>query len=247
MAWDTILIDGTDVETATRFAVDHDGFHGTPPMRGELPTFPGVDGETNVDQPFGPTVFPLQLMLLGEDVTTANDEMRTLRRLCKPGGTVTLTKQMAFTSGDESHIATGKLRNILVSQPSPESFLAVVEFSILEGVWYGTSTSTTSLSSGLNTPNIGGDVRTKNMTITLTGGTTPQLVNNTTGFALSFNGAMGSPVVIDVLNATATQGATDVSDLLTHTQGLPFALAPGTNQIALFGFGSGSITYTRAY
>lgn len=243
----TVLVDGTDIATATRFEEDKDGYYALPPLRGDLPTFPGVDGETNADQPFGSFVFPQHLILSNASVAAANDEFRTLKRLCKPGATVTLTKRTTFGSGDEDVTATAKLHDIQRSRINPVVVRCVVEWSILSGVWYATSTSSVSLVNGANTPTITGEVRTKNMTVTLTGGTTPSLVNSTTGHALTFTGSMGSPVTINVLNGTATQSATDVSDFLTHTQVLPFALAPGSNSITLSGGGSASITYTPAY
>lgn len=246
MVWDTILVDGTDILTATRFEEDRDGYYALPPLRGELPTYPGIDGETNTDQPYGPTVFTQHLVLNGASYTGANDEWRTLVKLCKPGQTVTLTKQMSFGTGNESYTALAKLRDIQRARINPVTARCVVEWSILDGVWYG-ATLTRGLSNGLNTVTLSGEITTKSMTITLTGGTTPTLRNATLDYDLSFSGSMGSAVVIDVLNGTATQSSTDVSEFLTWTRSVPFALGVGTNSIILSGGGSASIDYDPAY
>jgi hypothetical protein len=248
MAWDTVLVDGTDILTATRFETDHEGYYAFPNQRGELLTYPGIDGETNVDQPFGPTVFPMHLVLLGADQIAANDEMRTLRRLCKPGRTVTLTKRMAYSTGNESLTATGKLKTMLSSEAGDgTAFLVAVEFSILSGVWYGTPVTTSTLTTGSNSVTGSGDTRTQRMTITLTGGTDPHLLNAVGGHSVAFSGSMGSPVVIDVEAGTAMQGATDVSQYLTWSKVAFFRINAGVQTITLTGGGTASISYSPAY
>lgn len=247
MPTDTILVDGVDIIASTRWEEDRDGYYAIPPARGDLITYPGVDGETNTDQPFGPTVFTQHLMLEGASYTAANDEWKTLVRLCKPGGTVLLTKRMSFVSGgDQDYTAVAKLRDIQRSRVNPVLSRCVVEWSLLDGVWYAPAV-TTSLSSGLNSPSISGAVRTKRMTITLTGGTTPTLVNSTTGHQLHFNGTMSASVIIDVENGTATRSGVDVSEALTWTKLSPFALLPAGNDLVLSGGGTASISYSPAY
>lgn len=242
----TILIDGTDIATTARIVKQWEGVHDTATLRGNLVTYPGADGETDTDQPFGPTILGLGLVLLGSTITTFNDQYQTLRRLCRPGGTVTLTKQLDLTAGTQSYTATCKLRRCTPSQLSPSAYAVALEFSVLDGVWHG-SQVTQAISNGSNTPSISGELRTKRMTITLTGGTTPTLTNSTTGHSLHFNGTMSAPVIIDVENGTATRSSADVSEALTWTKLSPFALLPGTNTIVLAGGGSASIAYYPAY
>jgi hypothetical protein len=243
----TVLVDGTDLATATRFEEDRDGYYAIPQLRGERPVFPGVDGDTDIEQDYATLVFPQHLVLHNASVAEANDEFRTLKKLCKPGQTVTLTKRTTFTGGDEDVTATAKLRDIQRSRINPVTARCVIEWDILDGVWYG-ATDTRSLSNGLNSVlGVLGDVRTKRMTITLTGGTTPTLTNFTLGYALTYSGSMSSPVTIDVLAGTATQSSTDVSQYLSWTKAVPFALRPGTNSIGLTSSGSGSITYYPAF
>lgn len=244
----TILVDGTDLQTTARIMKQWEGVHDTAPQRGQLLTYPGLDGETNVDQPFGPTILGLGLLLRGgsTQVTGFNDQYRTLRRLCKPGRTVTLTKTLNYTGGDESVTATAKLRSMTPSQLTPADYLVAVEFSILSGVWYG-SAVTASLSNGSNSVTGQGDTRTHRMTITLTGGTSPNLLNGVGGHSVHFSGSMGSPVVIDVEAGTAMQGATDVSQYLTWSKTQLFRINAGVQTIVLSGGGSASISYSPAF
>jgi hypothetical protein len=244
----TILVDGTDLQTTARIMKQWEGVHATAPMRGQLLTYPGIDGETNVDQPFGPTILGLGLLLRGgsSEVTGFNDQYRTLRQLCKPGRTVTLTKTLAYTGGDVSVTATAKLRSMTPSQLTPADYLVAVEFSILSGVWYGTPV-VASLSNGANSVTGSGDTRTQRMTITLTGGTDPHLLNAVGGHSVAFSGSMGSPVVIDVEAGTATQGATDVSQYLTWSKVAFFRINAGVQTITLTGGGTASISYSPAY
>jgi hypothetical protein len=251
MVWDTLLVNGTDLSTAvlgTRKFQVWEGIHTTTIPRGQDPSFAGIDGETFVDRPFPAGVLSLGLIVRGSsDVTGFNDAYRELRRLCPPDEPLTLTRRLSYTSGNESHTTTARLRAMTPSQLSPADYRVALEFTLLEALWYGTS-SVIALSSGVNT-GVGaqGDVRSQKMTITLTGGTTPGLSNAATGHELDFTGSMSSPVVIDVLNQTATQGATDVSQYLTWTKSVPFALRSGVQQILVSGGGTASISYSPAY
>ena len=241
--YDTVLIDSTDVQTSTRVIDNRDGSYLGPEGRGDLLTYPGRDGNTNTDQPFGPFVFPFGVLLTGSSFTGLNDEYRLLRQLCKPGRTVTLTKRMAYTAGNEAYTATAKLLRITPNRRSPVTMRALVEFTVLDGLWYGSSAT---VSTG--SVSVLGDVRTQRMVVTLSGAGTGAhtLTNSTNGWALTYTGSVATAVDIDVLAQTATQGASDVSGNLTWTRAMPFRLDPGTNSLSLSA-GSASIAYYPAY
>lgn len=240
--WDTLLINGTDIATTNRIVQVRDGFYEGPEARGGLLTLPGKDGETNVDQPFGPTVFSIGLFVQGSSFTTLNDEYRTLRQLCAAGRTVTLTKQTAYTAGNETYTATAKLIRVTPNRLSPIAMKAVVEFSVLDGLWYATP-----LTVSTGTVSVAGDVRTQRMTVTLAGsGTNPTLTNSTNGWALTYTGSTATSTVIDTEAMTAFQGATNVSQNLSWTKLFPFRLDPGSNTLTCSS-GTASIAYSPAY
>lgn len=241
---DTILVDGVDVASAARIVKVWEGVHVGAEQRGELLTYPGRDGQVDVDQPFDATVLSLGLIVRGGsgEVTGFNDQYRTLRRLCKPGKTVTLTKQLSYSTGNEEYTATGKLLRITPGQLTPADYRAVVEFLNLDGLWYGAPTAI-----GTGAVTVAGDVRTQRMTITLTGaGSSKTLTNTTNGWSLTYAGTTASSVVIDVEAMTATQGGVDKSSLLSWTKGMPMRLEPGANTLTISA-GAAAISYRPAF
>jgi hypothetical protein len=241
---DTIKVDGTDLQTAARVLQVWEGVHQTPALRGSLIEFPTKDGSTDADQPFGSSVLGIGLMVQGgsSEVTGFNDQYRTLKRLCKPGRTVTLTKELSYTTGNESYTQTAKLRSLSPQQQSPADYKVLVEFTLLDGLWFGSAVTI-----GAGTSTVTGDVRTRRMTVTISGGSSPKTVTNSTnGWALTYTGSTATAVVIDVENMTATQGASDVSGNLSWTRDFPMQLEAGSNTLAISS-GTLSIAYQPAF
>jgi hypothetical protein len=238
-------VGGTDLELAgVRLMEVIEGAHAIPASRGDLPVFDGIDGVTDAEQPFEANTLSFGLLVNGGTRVGLNDALRTLRRLVKPGSTVTMTRELTYTSGTETHTATAKFAGLDHSQWTPSVYRVVLRMLILDGVWYG-SAVTQAIANGNNTVTGVGDVRTHKMVITLTGGTTPTLFNS--GYWVHFSGPMTSPVVIDTEAGTATQGATDVSEFLTWNQINIFQVKSGSHIIALTGGGSASISYEPAF
>lgn len=245
--YETILIDGTDIKVpGKRLLRVWEDVLETPLLRGDDLTVTDADGQDSVDErPFD--AFNLNIQLVLKDATDAlyNEARRVLTRMCKPDGTVTLTRRLAYTAANEEHTATARY----LSGLKPSAMFAMVDsdltlvFKVLDGFWSGpTDTVTTGAVTVL------GDVRTRRMTITFTGGTNPTLTNSTTGDSVTWTGTVGgTPVVVDVETMTATQGGTDVSGALTWARTFPMTLAAGTNNLSLTGGGSVSTSYTPAY
>lgn len=240
---DTIKVDGTDVQTAARILQVWEDVHSTPDLRGSLIEFPTRDGSINVDQPFSSKILGIGLLVRGgaPDVTGFNDQYRTLRRLCKPGRTVTLTKELSYSTGNEVYTQLAKLRSLSPKQETPADYRVLVEFTLLDGLWFG---SAVVIAAGTST--VTGDVRTRRMTITLSAGTNPTVTNSTNGYALTYTGSTATAVVIDVENMTATQGASDVSGNLTWTKDFPMQLEAGSNTLAISS-GTLSVSYQPAF
>lgn len=238
------LIDGVDLEVAgTRLMQVIEGAHVMAEMRGDLITYPGKDGQVFVDRPFDSCVVSFGLAVVGPTRSGFNDALQTLRRLIKPGRTVTMSRVLQYSGGPGTHtcLATyaGGLEPV---QVSPGTFRMVLRMLNLDGLWYG-STGTFTAGAGIT---VLGDVRTRRMTITLSGGTNPTLTNSTNGWALTYTGSTSTSVVIDVENMTATQGASDVSGNLSFTKDWPMQLEAGSNSFVCSS-GSASITYYPAF
>lgn len=243
MADVSFLVNGTDLEVAgVRFMEVIEGAHDTPLSRGDLPVYPGRDGARDVDQPFEASILSLGLVVNGGTRQGFNDAYRTLRRLVKPGKTVTLTRNLSYTTGAESHTAAAKFAGLTPAQIAPGVFRMVLKFLILDGVWYGPAETI-----GAGTVTVKGDVRTQRMTITLPGGVAgPTVTNSTNGYAFTFSGTLATPTDIDNETAQAIRGGIDVSDALTWTKTLPFRLEAGSNTITITS-GTVSIEYRPAY
>lgn len=243
----TYLIDGTDIRIAgQRLLRDVDGLYAMGGLRGDDLIVTDADGASWLDErPFDPFTLPLPLTLRGGTEAGFNDLLRTLRRLVKPDQTVTLTRRLAFGSGNEDHTALARYESGLPPQMAPGIVEADLTLSLkqLDGIWYG---STTTITTG--TVTVLGDVRTHRMTVTFTGGTNPTLTNTTTGDSLTWTGTVGgTPIVVDNEAFTALQGASDVSGALDWSRTYPMTLRAGSNVLAVTGGGTVSIDYKPAY
>lgn len=243
--YDTILFDGTDIKVAgVRWIEAWDGALVAAGLRGDNVQIPNVDGEDWVAKPFDAYALGIGLVLTTAAIQNFNDAYRTLKRLVKPDGTVTLTRQLSYSTGNESHTALAEYVSGL--EPALTGLgtgRMVLTMKILEGLWYG---SAVTIGTGAST--IAGDVRTRRMTVTFTSGTNPTLTNSTTGETLTWTGSPGGGgVVIDVEARTAMQGVTDVSSALSWSGDFPMTLHAGSQTLALSGGGSVSVAYQPAY
>lgn len=242
--WETVLIDGVDISLAgVRIIEVWDGAHEVPGERGGPVPYPGRDGATDTDGAFDPYPLRLGLRLEGSSLLTGfNDVHRALKQLCKVGRVVTLTRRLSYSTGQESHTALGRyLSGLGPTLPTPAKGKLMLAFNVLDGVWHGPSAT---LGTGAITAL--GDVRTHRMTITLSGGTNPQLTNSGTGHSMTYTGSTSTPVVVDVEAMTATQGGADVSANLSWSRAMPFRLNPGSQNVSVSS-GSASISYQPAY
>lgn len=257
MTVDTVLVDGVDLASAGRIIKVWEGVHETAPLRGDLITIPGRDGLIDADRPFGALPFSLGLLIRGgaPDVTGFNDAWRALKAIVKPDRLVTLTRRLSFSTGNEDHTAPARLLgNIPPSQQTPADYRIVLTWLLLSGFWEGPATTLASTPRSATTAVTAvGDVRSRHMTITLSGSTGGliELENHTNGTLLSYNAETSShDVVIDVLNQRATQNGTDVSEHLNWTSTQAFQLEAGSNSIEFSGGSSGStvaVSYRPAW
>jgi phage-related protein len=242
MARDTLLIDGTDISTTARILAGDSDWLASPDLKGSLALFPAADGEVNSDQPFAPFSFPVRLQIIAATPTALNDEYRTLKRLCKVGQTITLTKRVQFGTGQEDYTATAKLIQITPSPETGRSMRVALQFSILDGLWYGPIPAAI----GTGVVAVDGDVRTQRLSIALSGGTNPTLTNSTNGWSMTYTGSTATTVTVSVLAMTASQAGVDVSHNLSWNKTYPFRLNAGANTLAISS-GSAAITYRPAF
>lgn len=244
--YETLLFDGTDIKVAGVRTIEvWDGALTTPTLRGDDLRIPGRDGEDDVDdRPFDAHPVGVGLTLTTTSRTVFNDVFRTLRRMAKVDGTVTLTRRLSYTSGNEEHTCRARYSSGLdptLTAAMADGRLALV-MKNLDGLWHGPAVTI-----GAGASVIGGDVRTRRSVVTFTGGTDPTLTNTTTGDVLSWEGSPGAGVVVDVEDFTATQAGVDVSDGLSWGRTFPLTLRAGSNTLVLTGGGAVSVAYQPAY
>jgi hypothetical protein len=238
---DTILVDGTDLQTTARIIQSWGGVHSIAEQRGSGFVVPGRHGVVDdIDRPFDAGILSLGMLLRGgaPDVTGFNDQLRTLQRLVKPGRKVTLTRRLTFTSGTEDHTTVARCQPFTPDMLTPADGRFVLNFELLDGLWYGTQVSFTRGASSAQT--ITGDTVTRRITLTLPGSGT--LTNSTTGTAVTVTGAH----TLNVEARTTTGSLANVSSV-GDPLGAWFSLAPGSNTIGWAGSGTATIAYNPAY
>lgn len=254
--YDTLIVNGTDLATMGCVAAPYEFPYTSPPQRGDLPQYDGFDGVSYLDQPYDVGLVPLTIVLspacsglAGGSWTTLNDAFRALRLLCRPDRPSTLVRRMEFSSGQESHTAAAKLLDIVPARPSPTVMECLVEFTLLDGCWFGPTESIGSFAvSGV--PTVKGDVRTLRILATLSAGAVnPVITNVTNDYTFRYVGTVPvGGVIVDTLNRRATKvsDSSDLSANLRWSKAHPFRLEAGANTITISS-GSLAMTYSPAY
>lgn len=254
--YDTLLVNGTDLAAMGCVTAPYEFPYNSAAQRGELPQYDGFDGVTYFDQPYDAGLVPITVTLSpacsgvsGGTWNALNDAFRALRLLCRPDRQSTLVRRMEFSTGQEEHTAAAKLLDIVTTRPSPTVMQCLIEFTLLDGCWFGPTESIGSFSvSGV--PTVKGDVRTLQITATLSAGAVnPTVMNVTNGYSFSYVGTVPTGgVSVDILNRRATKisDSSDLSANLRWSKVHPFRLEPGANIITVSS-GSVALSYSPAY
>jgi hypothetical protein len=243
------LVDGTAL-AATDVKLTHDGaglWSGLTENVGAA-TYAGSDGGLIVGGSYPPFVHSTLYQIRGTSFDDAWAKVVALRRRCKPGQTVTLTRQMPDpdgTAANTSHTTTARRQS---DRPGwvGKNLEIDIDWLIIDGVWHGPSTA---ISSAAGTQSILGDTRTRRMTLTLAAGAARTVTNTTNGYAFTFGTTVpsgGILVDVEARTATAITGGADYSAYLSWTKGLPMQLEAGSNTLTVSA-GSASISYQPAY
>lgn len=258
-----LFVDGTNLATVVTAVQVIDGLYAAASSRGDDLTIPGLDGELWTDKPYGSGSIDIGLVLAAPSTTLFNDQYRTLKRLIRPGKKLQLTRQLTYSTGTESHVADATYTSGLGPTVSLMKFgKTTLSLKILSGLWYNPNTFSFSFTNAGTTFNeTHGETRTNkismimapNSTVTnvTTGHTVSLLIDDVfldpdTGYPSGIDGT--SPVTVDVINMTATQGSADVSAALSWNLKYPMQLDPGNNVFTYDTAASTvSVTYYPAY
>jgi hypothetical protein len=251
LAASTFLVDGVDV-LATGVTLAHDGAGVWDGLEEDVSvaTYAGVDGGTVAGGDFRPYVRSVEFLVRGADYDTTWARIRALRRRCKPGQTVTLTRQMPDQEGVDTNASlttTAHRQTDRVMWAAPGLASVDVDWLIVGGPWSGAQVTITNAA---GTRTILGDLRTQKVTATLSAGAVnPTVANTTNGFSFTWTGTVPTGgVEVDVVQRKATKlsDSSDVSSALTWAKVAPFQLNPGDNVITVSS-GTCDLAYYPAY
>lgn len=138
--YETLIVDTVDLSDIVTCITVLDGMYTTPTTRSDNLVIPGVDGETWLDKPIATNVIELGLILVGNTTTEFNDAFRLLRKRVPPGKLLHLERRMSYTTGNESHQATGEFASGLAPTLQLMRFgRTTLGLRIHSGLWYDTS------------------------------------------------------------------------------------------------------------
>lgn len=247
----TYLVDGTDLQDADT-ELTHDGSGLWDGLTEDIGTSAaaGVDGADVAGGVFRPFVLSTMFTVRGATREAAWAGVRALRRRCKPGRTVILTRRMPDPEGSDANIdvtTTGRRQGSRPTWLGLRGITVDIDWLITGGPWIGAQVS---IVNAAGTQAIKGDLRTQKVTATLSAGAVnPTVANTTNGFSFTWTGTVPTGgVKVDVVQRRATKlsDSTDVSSALSWSKVAPFQLDPGDNVITVSS-GTCDLDYFPAY
>jgi hypothetical protein len=246
------LVDGVAL-AATGVALTHDGggLWSGQEEAVDVATSAGLDGGTIAGGLFQPYTHSTMYLVRGSSFDDTWAKIRALRRRCKPGQTVTLTRQMPDPEGSDANIDLTTTGRRVTDRPDWLGAQAQIDIDwlITGGPWLGSSVT---IASAAGTQTILGDLPARKITATLSAGAVNPVITNTStgnGYTFRYVGTVPTGgVTVDVLTRKATRvsDSGDVSLALKWSKRDPFKLNAGANTITVSS-GTCALTYYPAY
>lgn len=245
------LVDGVDLAIAGEVELTHDGaglWSGLSETIG-VSTAPGVDGGSIDGGVFNPYMHSTMYTVRGATIEEAWAGVVALRRRCKAGRTVTLTRLMPDPEGTDANVPHTTTARRQVDRPvwlGKRGMVVDIDWQIADAPWYGAAVA---IADAAGTHDVDGDLDTHRMTITLAAGAARTITNSTNGHWLTFGAVVpAGGVLIDVEahTAHAITGGADLSGSLSWGKAYPMRLNAGSNTLTVSA-GSASISYQPAY
>lgn len=243
------LVDSTDL-AASGVALIHDGaglWAGLSESIG-VATAAGANGGDVSGGVFPPYVHSTMYRIDAAGYDAVDAAFRALRRRCKPGRTITLTKQIPDPEGGASNVNLTTQARRQGDRPewlTGNSMQVDIDWLIVDGLWIGAEESI----SAVGAVTVKGDLPTSQVTVTIAAGAVDPVLSNTNGYSLRYVGTVpAGGVEVDVANrrATGLTGPVDLSANLRWSKDDPFQLDPGAQTLAISS-GSASFDYLPAY
>lgn len=246
------LVDAVDLADATA-ELTHDGagLWSGPAEEVGTDTYPGADGGDITGGLFRPYTLSTMYTVRAPNPTAVWAAAVALRRRCKPGRTVTLTRRMPDPDGTDANTDHTTTARRLTDRPI---WLAKTGLTLdvdwwVTSPWYG---PTVTIPNAAGTQTILGDTRTYRILITLSAGAQRTVANNTpgNGYYFQFVGASvpsgGAVVDVKAKRATAVVGGANLTQYLRWPKNFPFRLDEGPNLLAT-DVGTFDVAYQPVY
>jgi hypothetical protein len=246
----TYLVDSADLET-TGVALIHDGAGLWSGVVEDLDvvTYAGSRGGTIAAGVLPPFTMSTMFLVQAANYDAVWAAIVALRRRCKVGRTVTLTRRMPDpegTAANVDHTASARRQADRVSWITDSAAQVDIDWLVADGCWYAASESI----AGAGTVTVKGDTSTRAITATLpAGAANPVVTNSTNGYTFRYVGTVptgGVSVDVRARKATKVSDSSDVSSALKWSKDSPFQLDPGSQTITVSA-GTVSFTYLPAY
>lgn len=246
----TYLVDGTDLE-ATAVAMTHDenGLWAGISEDIGVAEYAGIDGGVVGGGTVRPFTHSTMFVIRGTGFADVWTKVVALRRRCKPRRTVTLTRRMPDPDGTAANTdttTTARVQGDRIEWAGDSAATVDIDWLIVGGPWLGASTAI----AAVGTVTIKGDLPTRAITATISGGAVNPVVTNTSnGYTFRFVGTVPTGgVLIDVRarTATAVTGGANLSSSLKWSKDAPLQLDPGSQTLTT-STGTVSFTYLPAY
>lgn len=226
--WETLLVDGTDVESLAVIA-DWSGVLSSGSVAADPVTVPGRRGAVYTPGELEPYTFDVPLIVTGADTGEVYEKLSGLSALLdSTRGPLTVGRRVTLGAAQ----TTQEARCAVVSGWSVQlvgtnSARVSVAFMNLDGCWYSSAAVNASASGTLAVP---GDIPTPNAVITLASGASIALA----GSSVSYSGT--GTLVLDGLTWEASSG--DPGGVSHSGAVHPLVFLPGDNAVTVSGTAS---------
>lgn len=244
------LVDSVDL-AATGVDLTHDGAGLWTGLAEDIAVnlFPGADGGSIGGGLFKPYTHSTMYTVRAHGFDAVWAAIRALRRRCKPGVTVTLTRRMPDPDGTDANTnqtTTARRQTDRISWLGDSAAVVDIDWLVTDGPWYGPAVAIASVA---GVQSVAGDIPTHRMTVTLAAGAARTVTNTTNGHWFTFGTTVptgGVLIDVEARTATAITGGADLSAYLSWGKAYPMRLNSGSNTLTVSA-GSAAISYQPAY
>lgn len=246
MSVGTLLLSGTDLASVC-IVEDLSDFWSSADVRGDLPVYAGIPGATPFRRPRSATVRSGQVRVNGANLAATEDAVAAVKAVLREGQSQTATRRKITGAGNLDATQAVIVRSAAERWISPGACTLILSVETLDGVWLGASTAI----AAVGTVAVKGELPTRAITATISGGAANPVVTNTSngGYTFRFVGTVPTGgVLVDVMarTAIAVTGGANLSSSLKWSKDAPFQLDPGSQALTTSA-GTVSFTYLPAY